>query len=147
MKAIKMYIDSSCSNVGMETNVGGWNTILQYGQSEKILHGFESSTTNQRMLLTAIIEGIKALHTPCEIEILTDSSYVCETANKMKMYISRGWRNMAGKEIGNKELWQEIINTGNTGKHHIKFIQCDKTNPYAKCCSILAKNQVQAAIK
>ena len=155
MKQVNLYADGSCTNQGQETSVGGWNAILQYNDHDKMINGYESHTTGQKMVLRAIIEGIKILREPCEIKILTNSDYVCTTASKMRQYISNGWKNTAGKEIANKELWEELISVGNgstlpetkAGKHKIIFQHTDGKDAYSKCCDILAKNKVQLAMK
>ena len=78
---IEMYTDGACSG---NPGPGGWGTILRFGSAEKELSGGERSTTNNRMELTAVIEGFKALKRPCDVTLYTDSKYVADA-------ITKGW--------------------------------------------------------
>jgi ribonuclease HI len=73
MKKVKIYTDGACSG---NPGKGGWGVILLYGDIEKELSGFDPQTTNNRMELTAAIEGLKALKYPCEVELYSDSAYL-----------------------------------------------------------------------
>src|SRR6185312_15384472 len=73
MKKVQVITDGAClGNPGR----GGWAAILVYGDHRKELFGCEAHTTNNRMELTAAIEGLRALREQCEIEVVTDSEYV-----------------------------------------------------------------------
>ena len=73
MKRVKIYTDGACKgNPGR----GGWGAVLQYGNSEKEISGFQAETTNNIMELTAAVEALKLLKEPCEITLTTDSTYV-----------------------------------------------------------------------
>ncbi|MCQ2480333.1 MAG: ribonuclease HI, partial [Clostridia bacterium] len=73
MKQIEIFTDGACSG---NPGPGGWAAILRYKGKEKELSGSEKETTNNRMELTAVIEALKALKEPCEVELFTDSKYV-----------------------------------------------------------------------
>ncbi|MBE6819042.1 MAG: ribonuclease HI, partial [Ruminococcaceae bacterium] len=75
MKSIQLYTDGACSG---NPGPGGWGAVLVYKGVEKELSGYEASTTNNRMELTAVIEGLKALKEPCRVELTTDSKYVAD---------------------------------------------------------------------
>lgn len=140
MKQVTLYTDGSCVNNGTETAVGGWTAILQFNDKEKLLRGFESHTTNNKMKLRAVIEGVRALKTPCEVKVFTNSDYVITGASNMRKFIADGWKNAAGKQIANKELWEELIKIGNEGKHHIQFQSAKDTDcPFNEVTEILAK--------
>ena len=97
---IEMYTDGACSG---NPGPGGWGTILRFGSAEKELSGGERSTTNNRMELTAVIEGFKALKRPCDVTLYTDSKYVADA-------ITKGWA----------EGWQEIFGE----RAGIRFLHC-----------------------
>ncbi len=61
MSILRIYTDGACSGNQNETNIGGWGSILEFGDSQKELHGGELNTTNNRMELTAVIEALKIL--------------------------------------------------------------------------------------
>lgn len=89
-KTVYLYTDGACKG---NPGVGGWGALLRYGSHEKELFGSEVDTTNNRMELTAIIEGLAQLTRPCHVVICTDSQYV---KNGMESWI-HGWKKMAGK--------------------------------------------------
>jgi len=73
MKKVQIITDGSCiGNPGP----GGWACIMRCGSEERELSGSEAQTTNNRMELTAAINGLRALHERCEVEVVTDSQYL-----------------------------------------------------------------------
>jgi len=101
-KAVTLYSDgSSLGNPGP----GGWGAILEYNGHKKEISGAESETTNNRMELTAVIEGLKRLKEPCRVEVVTDSSYV---ANAINSWL-KGWIAKDFKKVKNVDLWQEYL--------------------------------------
>ena len=84
---IEMYTDGACSG---NPGPGGWGTILRFGSAEKELSGGERSTTNNRMELTAVIEGFKALKRPCDVTLYTDSKYVADAIQKAGQRAGKG---------------------------------------------------------
>ena len=72
MKQVTLYTDGACSG---NPGPGGWGAILMYGAKKKEISGGEVSTTNNRMELTAVIEGLKQLKYPCAVEVYSDSAY------------------------------------------------------------------------
>ncbi len=101
-----MITDGSClGNPGP----GGWACILRYGDRGKELFGYAPQTTNNRMELTAAIEGLRALRESCEVEIVTDSEYV---KNGITGWIAgwkkKGWLTSAKKPVVNRDLWEEL---------------------------------------
>jgi ribonuclease HI len=105
-KKIRLITDGSClGNPGP----GGWAAILKYNGHAKELYGHEPETTNNRMELTAALEGLKALNEPCEVEVKTDSEYV---KNGITAWVAgwkrNGWRTAAKKPVANRELWEAL---------------------------------------
>ena len=72
VKKVELYTDGACSG---NPGPGGWGAILRYGEHEKELSGGAHDTTNNRMELTAVIEGLKALKEPCTVTVYSDSKY------------------------------------------------------------------------
>lgn len=106
MKRIILYTDGACS---MNPGPGGWAAILRYGSNEKMISGGEAETTNNRMELTAVLEGLKALKEPCTVDLYSDSQYIVNaiTAGWLRDWKKRGWKRRDG-ELKNAELWQEL---------------------------------------
>jgi ribonuclease HI len=106
VKKVKLITDGACKgNPGR----GGWACILRYNQHKRELYGCDPHTTNNRMELTAAIEGLRALKEPCEVEIVTDSEYV---KNGITTWIHnwkrRNWQTVNKKPVVNQDLWQEL---------------------------------------
>ena len=105
-KTVTLYTDGACKG---NPGKGGWGVLMRYGSHEKELFGGEAHTTNNRMELTAIIQGLAALKRPCAVVIYTDSQYV---KNGMEKWIhgwkKNGWKTAAKQPVKNKDLWQQL---------------------------------------
>ncbi len=104
-----IFTDGACSG---NPGPGGWGALLRFGKTEKELSGFEASTTNNRMELTAAVKAFQALKEPCQVEIYTDSEYlkkgITDWINNWKKL---GWkRGSPGKTrpLANADLWKEL---------------------------------------
>ncbi len=103
---VAMFTDGACKgNPGR----GGWGVVLRFGDHEKELFGGEAATTNNRMELMAVIQGLQALKRRCVVDITTDSQYV---KNGITQWIHNwkrnGWRTAAKKPVKNDDLWREL---------------------------------------
>jgi len=99
-----MYTDGACRG---NPGPGGWGVILRYRGRQKTLSGFEPQTTNNRMELTATIEGLRVLSRTCDIELNTDSKYVLQGINEwIEGWKSNGWKTATKKPVKNIDLWQ-----------------------------------------
>jgi ribonuclease HI len=103
---VTLYTDGACKgNPGR----GGWGAWLEFGEHEKELNGGEPSTTNNRMELTAVIEGLRTLSRSCDITIVTDSTYVKDGVTKwMANWKRNGWHTAAKKPVKNQDLWEVL---------------------------------------
>lgn len=112
-----MYTDGACRG---NPGPGGWGVILNYRESEKTLQGFEPDTTNNRMELSAVIEGLRVLSRDCEIELYTDSKYVLQGINQwITNWKSNGWKTAAKKPVKNVDLWRQLEQE--VGRHRIEW--------------------------
>ena len=118
MKQIEMFTDGACSG---NPGPGGWGTILRYQGTEKELSGGESQTTNNRMELSAVINGLEALKEPCEVKVTTDSRYVVDGITKgwARSWRADGWRKKDKKPALNPDLWERLLEL--TEKHSVSF--------------------------
>jgi len=139
MKVI-IYSDGACSG---NPGVGGYCAILKYNQSEKIVSGYEANTTNNRMELTAVIEGLKALKVPCDVELVSDSKYVCDAINKdwLENWKKNCWRKSNHKPVSNIELWKELDKLLSVHKVKFKWIQGHSGNYDNERCDSIAVNE------
>ena len=119
MKTVYIYTDGACSG---NPGAGGWGAVLKYGTACKELSGAEEMTTNNRMELTAVIMGLKALKEPCEVILTTDSRYVVDGIEKgwARSWQRNGWIKSDKKPALNRELWEELLLLLDT--HKVKFV-------------------------
>lgn len=107
MKRVVLYTDGACSG---NPGPGGWGCLLIYKKNQKELFGGAKVTTNNRMEITAVIEGLKLLKQPCVVDLYTDSKYVLEGATKwLEGWIQKNWRRADKKPVSNVDLWQELV--------------------------------------
>lgn len=141
MKQITIYTDGACSG---NPGDGGYGAILMYGDYIKEISGGEINTTNNRMEMKAVIEALKMLKEPCEVEIYSDSAYVVNAFNEnwIENWRARNWRKSDGKAVLNVELWQMLIKL--TNKHSVKFIKVKghSDNEYNNRCDELARGAI-----
>ena len=117
MKNVEIYTDGACRG---NPGPGGWGVVLRYEDSEKTLRGGERQTTNNRMELRAVIQGLSALREPCQVTITSDSTYVLNGVTKwMKHWKQKGWRTASNKPVRNVDLWQELDTA--IGEHRINW--------------------------
>lgn len=103
---IEIFTDGACRG---NPGPGGWGALLRAGTREKSLYGGERDTTNNRMELTAAIEGLKALKRPCKVVLTTDSQYVRKGITEwMVNWKKKGWKTAAKKPVKNADLWQAL---------------------------------------
>ena len=116
-KAIALYTDGACSG---NPGPGGWACILVYKDTEKELSGGAAATTNNRMELMAVIEGLLALKEQCHIDLYTDSKYVLEGATQwLSGWKEKGWRRADKKPVLNVDLWQTL--EALLGRHEVEW--------------------------
>lgn len=139
---VEIFTDGACSG---NPGPGGWGTILRCGNHEKELSGGEKDTTNNRMELTAVIEGLKALNRTCKVKITTDSQYVVNGITKgwAEKWRSNNWIKSDKKPAQNKELWEELLNQLARHDYEFKWIKGHAGHPENERCDALAVKQSQ----
>ena len=106
MKKVQLITDGAC--VG-NPGPGGWASILRHGSRKREMFGYAPLTTNNRMELTAAIEGLRALNQPCEVEVITDSEYVKNGITQwIHSWKRNNWITSAKKPVLNADLWREL---------------------------------------
>jgi ribonuclease HI len=104
---VEIATDGACKG---NPGPGGWGVLLRFGDREKELSGGEALTTNNRMELTAAIEGLNALKRPAHVTLSTDSRYVLDGLTKwIKAWQRNGWRTADKKPVKNADLWQALL--------------------------------------
>jgi ribonuclease HI len=115
LKHVQLITDGACKG---NPGKGGWACILRYGEYKREVFGSSPHTTNNRMELAAVIEGLKHLNERCSVEIITDSEYVKNgITNWIPGWKRNGWRSASKKPIKNQDLWlmlDELVNQHDT---------------------------------
>ena len=136
MKKVTLFSDGSAlGNPGP----GGYGTILRFGNKEKVIFGSEEHTTNNRMELLAVIEGLRALKEPCEVEVVSDSSYVTKGINE---WLS-GWIKKDFKKVKNPDLWREYIEVASSHKIKGTWVRGHNGHEENERCDILARTEAE----
>lgn len=109
---IYIYTDGACSNNQSEQNFGGWAAILVYSDYIKKLSGHQENTTNNRMEMTGVLEGLKSLKRhDIPVRVFSDSAYIVNGINQ-KWYLNwrkNGWKNAKKEPVLNRDLWEAIL--------------------------------------
>lgn len=136
MKKVDLFTDGSCSG---NPGPGGWAAILRYQGQEKELSGGEAQTTNNRMELLAVINGLKALKSPCEVTVYSDSKYFADALDKgwIHAWEKKGWKRSGG-ELLNVDLWKEIYTLMHTHKINVVWVKGHAGHPENERCDVLA---------
>ena len=111
---------------------------------EKEISGGLKGTTNNVMEITAVIEGLKALKYPCEVQVYSDSAYVVNAFLQGWIYnwINKNWKLANGNDVKNKELWQELYALTKTHKVTFNKVTGHSDNELNNRCDELARNAI-----
>lgn len=141
MENVVIYTDGACSG---NPGPGGWGAILMAGENKKEISGGQKNTTNNIMELTAVIEALKLLKRPCNVDLYSDSAYVVNAflQDWISGWIKKGWKSASKEEVKNKELWQQLIEL--TKVHNVTFhkVKGHSDNEYNNRCDELARNAI-----
>ncbi len=136
MKKITLFSDGSAlGNPGP----GGYGVILRFGDKEKEISGSEEHTTNNRMELRGAIEGLRALKEPCEVDVISDSSYVVKGINEWLV----GWIKRDFKKVKNPDLWKDYIEVSKIHKVHGIWVRGHDGHEENERCDKLARDEAE----
>ncbi len=142
MKKVTLYTDGACS---VNPGVGGWGAVLMYNGFEKRISGAQADTTNNRMEMTAVIEGLKCLKERCEVTIYSDSAYVVNAFvnNWISAWEKKEYKKADNKPVLNADLWKEL--KALVEAHSVKFVKVKghADNEYNNICDKLATDAVK----
>jgi len=141
MKTVVLYTDGACSG---NPGPGGWAFILRYRDKERELSGGEADTTNNRMELTAVIEGLAALKEPCLVELYSDSKDITDALEKgwAQKWQSQGWMRNKKDPALNPDLWGRLLEL--CQKHTVRphWVKGHSDNEYNNHCDELAREAI-----
>ena len=135
---VQLFTDGACSG---NPGPGGWAYILRHPSSgaEREEYGAERATTNNRMELRAVIEGLAALSSSSRVEVYSDSQYVLKGLDEwLDQWKGRGWRTASKKPVKNEDLWRRLDEL--RGEHDLTYhwIRGHNDHPENKRCDALA---------
>ncbi|PLY02041.1 MAG: ribonuclease HI [Desulfuromonas sp.] len=140
---VEIFSDGACSG---NPGPGGWGTLLRFGGHEKELSGFAAETTNNRMELTAAIEGLAALSRPCTVALTTDSEYVKKGITEwIDGWVKRGWKNSQKKEVANRDLWEQLLALTRTHQVEWHWVRGHAGHEENERCDSLARAAIERA--
>ena len=141
MKQVILYTDGACSG---NPGIGGWGAVLLYGAYKTEISGGEGETTNNRMEITAVIEGLKKLKYPCAVEVYSDSAYTVNAFLEGWVYAweKSGWKKADKKPVLNEDLWRELLAL--TRVHKVTFykVKGHADNDLNNRCDELARTAI-----
>ena len=142
MDKVIIYTDGACSG---NPGPGGWGAVLIYNNIEKEISGGQKETTNNIMEITAVIEALKILKHPCEVDLYSDSAYVvnCFLDGWIDNWIKNNWRTASKEPVKNKELWQELYELTQIHKVNFNKVKGHADNKYNNRCDELARNAIE----
>ena len=137
MKKVELFTDGACSG---NPGPGGWGAVLRFHGKEKELSGGDPQTTNNRMELTAVIEGLAALKEPCEVMLTSDSKYVLDALLKGWVYSwkKNGWKKADKKPALNVDLWERLLALLEVHKVDYRWVHGHQGHPENERCDALA---------
>lgn len=140
-KQVTLYTDGACSG---NPGAGGWGAILIYGEHRREFSGGEPQTTNNRMELTAVIEGLMKLKFPCRVDVYSDSAYTVNGFLQGWVYgwEKMGWKKADKKPVLNDDLWKQLLAL--TREHEVIFhkVKGHADNPLNNRCDELARGAI-----
>ena len=141
MKKVTLYTDGACSG---NPGPGGWACVLIYGEHEKELSGGAAETTNNRMEMTAALEGLKILKRPCKVEFYTDSNYLKDGVTQwLAGWKKRGWKTAAKQPVKNQDIWEQLDQVIQTHQIEWHWVKGHAGDEYNERCDELAREALE----
>ena len=142
-KHVILYTDGACSG---NPGLGGYGGVLIYGEHRREYSAAVEETTNNRMEVTAVIEGLKRLKYPCKVDVYSDSAYTVNAFENGWIYAWRnaGWKKADKKPVLNADLWEELFAL--TQLHEVTFFKVagHADNQLNNLCDKLATGAISA---
>ena len=142
MKKVELYTDGACS---YNPGPGGYGIVLKYKEVQKEFSGFCENTTNNRMEITAVIEGFKLLKEPCDVTVYSDSAYTLNAFLEgwLDNWQKNNWRTAGKKPVLNVDLWQELLEV--IKPHSVTWVKVKghADNELNNRCDALARKQIE----
>ena len=144
-KIVEIFTDGACSG---NPGPGGYGTILRYGKREKEILGYCPNTTNNRMELMAVIEGLETLKRPSRVRIFTDSNYVLKGITTwINAWLKRNWLNSQKRPVLNRDLWERLFKVSKRHQIEWRWVKSHEGHPENERCDKLAKQAIRENVR
>jgi len=144
---VVIYTDGACKG---NPGPGGWGVLLRaHDGNERELCGGELGTTNNRMEMMAVIQALKALKRPCEVQLHLDSQYVLKGVTEwLAGWKARGWKTASREPVKNVDLWQQLDALVSLAGHQIawQWVKGHAGDPGNERADALANRGVEMAL-
>src|SRR3990167_565781 len=141
MQEVEIFTDGACKGT---PGAGGWGVVLRYKGQTKTLKGAEADTTNNRMELTAALEGLKSLKRPCKVALTTDSEYVRKGITEwIHGWKQKGWRTASKQPVKNADLWQALDEAARQHDVQWHWVKGHSGHPENELCDQLANEAIE----
>lgn len=139
-KEVTIYTDGACSG---NPGAGGWAAVILFRDQRKDICGREENTTNNKMELMAVINGLKALKASCNIDLYTDSLYIKNGITEwIKKWKVNGWKTSAKKPVKNVELWKELDEISSQHQINWRWVKAHNGDEYNEVADTLARKAI-----
>jgi len=139
---VTVYTDGAClGNPGP----GGWAALIKTGGQYREIFGGYRRTTNNRMEISALIQALKSLETPCRVEAYTDSRYLNDALNKgwLQGWLRNGWRTASKKPVKNRDLWEALLEQLQRHRVRLNWTRAHSGQKENERCDSLARQQAR----
>lgn len=146
MKEIYIYTDGACKG---NPGPGGWGAILKYKDHQKEISGYEPMTTNNRMEITALIEALAIVKEPCNINVYSDSQYLCKAIQNdwINKWKNNNWYKNKKEAVANVDLWEKILTLIEPHNIKIEWVKGHSGFPENERCDKLAVEAIKKGMK
>jgi ribonuclease HI len=145
MKHIVIFTDGACSG---NPGPGGWGVLMRYGKHEKMFHGGELDTTNNRMEMMAAIKALSTLREPCKIDLHTDSQYLQKGITEWLIaWKKRNWKKADNKPVKNADLWERLDKEASKHKITWHWVKAHNGHRENELVDSLARKGITELIK
>ena len=137
LKTVELYTDGACSG---NPGKGGYGVVLQFNQHRKELSAGYRLTTNNRMEIMAVIAGLSALNTTCNVHLYSDSKYVIDAINEGWVYKweANGWMRNKKDPAINVDLWEQLLVLLDEHNVELHWVKGHAGHPENERCDRLA---------
>jgi ribonuclease HI len=142
---VEIFCDGACSG---NPGVGGYGSILRFGEKEKEISGAEEMTTNNRMELTAAIAALESLKRPCEVVLTTDSQYLFKGMTEwIYGWMKKGWINSKKEAVLNRDLWERLLELSKIHRIKWEWVRGHNGHRENERCDVLARSAIEECRK